>query len=322
MASIDCEACLGSRPEDQPTRDLCAEVQQQFERLWAEANFAPEEPPARKTPGQKVTVTEIDEAAVPEQYNILQGGHGHHSCNHLVLVRSGESGSIIALTELNRAGNSELPLRLLSDFAVCLASNLEKLVPLKSKLMSPVVLRGTLLAPEEAKQRSKRESIPSNRVVGEKPSVPLSWPSLAAGKQVHLVQTQPVSEWCFQYGETAGVWAITGQAWYKLVTPATEYSDVHRPVALKLAVCNAAVRELLQDPDLEVSEAIARALTAQAVTDRSENRLGRFVEAQLSAWIKVLLLLYAHCCVQQTIVETDSVWTLPPLWPLVLACLQ
>ena len=188
-----------------------------------------------------------------------------------------------------------MPLRLLSDFAVCLASNLEKLAPLKSKLKSPVVLRGTLLAPEEAKQRSKRELMPSNSRANEKPSVHLSCPSLAAGKQVHLVQTQPISDWCFQYGETAGVWAITDQAWYKLVAPAAEYSDVHRPVALKLAVCNAAVRELQQDPDLEVSEAIDRALTAHAVTDRSENRLGRFVEAQLSAWIKVLLL-YAHCC--------------------------
>ena len=78
----------GSRLEDQPTRDLCAEVQQQFERLWAEANFAPEEPPARKTPGQKVTVTEIDEAAVPEQYNILQGGH---PATILFLLPSGES---------------------------------------------------------------------------------------------------------------------------------------------------------------------------------------------------------------------------------------
>ena len=55
-------------------------------------------------------------------------------------------------------------MRLISDFCIAAAADPSKLVPLKGKSKAPVVVRGTLVAPEEGKPKSKSElcsSLPS-----------------------------------------------------------------------------------------------------------------------------------------------------------------
>lgn len=67
-----------SRPADQPTRDLCNDVQRHFEKLWTEAGLTLATKPQKNSPSPKkapVTIFEVSEAEVPEQYNLPAGAY-------------------------------------------------------------------------------------------------------------------------------------------------------------------------------------------------------------------------------------------------------
>lgn len=69
--------CLlyNSRPIDQPTRDLCADVQRHFENGWSEAGLDQVAAPISVTisPPAAIAAVEVGEADVPAQYNVLRG---------------------------------------------------------------------------------------------------------------------------------------------------------------------------------------------------------------------------------------------------------
>jgi hypothetical protein len=58
------------------------------------------------------------------------------------------------------------------------------------------------------------------------------------------VRTGPILDWAIQYGGAAALWVLTEKAWYRLVSPAEKYAEMHQPDADRLAVCGAAVMEM------------------------------------------------------------------------------
>lgn len=101
------------------------------------------------------------------------------------------------------------------------------------------------------------------------------------------VRTEAVLDWCFQYSGTASIWAITEKSWYKLVEPSEEFSPIYQPEAEKLAICGTAVRQMQEDPDTEVSQAMDRAFAAEGCDLKPDIKLRKYVESQIWAWIQV-----------------------------------
>lgn len=107
------------------------------------------------------------------------------------------------------------------------------------------------------------------------------------GEDLHRVQTGPIVDWCFQYSDTASIWVITQNAWYRLVDPAERYLETHQPDAEKLAICGAAVQEMQEDPATEILQAMEHGFAAQPSAVKPDMKLRKFVEMQLRAWIQV-----------------------------------
>ena len=66
------------RPIDQPTRDVCNEVKDEFERLWAEADLAARDgtvmpTSTTKNNKQAIDTLQISEKDVPDEFNIIKG---------------------------------------------------------------------------------------------------------------------------------------------------------------------------------------------------------------------------------------------------------
>lgn len=99
-------------------------------------------------------------------------------------------------------------------------------------------------------------------------------------------------DWCFQYSDTASIWVLTDNAWYKLLEPAPEFVATYSQEAEKLAICGAAVQEMQEDPDTEILQAIDRAFATLGGPVKPDIKLRKFIESQLRAWIKVPTSLY------------------------------
>lgn len=88
-AALVWENCrlYNSRPSDEPVRDMCTEVEQEFRKLWAKAGLEPQKPRGEKESAQPaesrtedlesdevdLPYTQIQEDSVPEQYSVFQG---------------------------------------------------------------------------------------------------------------------------------------------------------------------------------------------------------------------------------------------------------
>lgn len=75
----NCRA-YNNRPSDQPVRDMCSEVEEEFAKLWAKAGLGQHKLPAEPLPtdlneeiAEETLYTDIQEDNVPEHYNIFHG---------------------------------------------------------------------------------------------------------------------------------------------------------------------------------------------------------------------------------------------------------
>ena len=77
-----------SRPSDEPVREMCSEVEQEFKKLWTKAGLegleSAHDQPIVEAGGDKsesegghsliqIGYTEVQESSVPEQYNVFRG---------------------------------------------------------------------------------------------------------------------------------------------------------------------------------------------------------------------------------------------------------
>lgn len=75
-------------------------------------------------------------------------------------------------------------------------------------------------------------------------------------------------------------------AWYKLKDPADRYRGIFKPASVRFAICNSAVEAVQEDPDMDVSEAVDRAiLTYQS--EKLDLKIRSFLTAQLESWVQV-----------------------------------
>ena len=113
------------------------------------------------------------------------------------------------------AEGASLPLRALTDYRICSATDGSVLVPLHKagSIKTAGMLLGTLV-PLDAEQRTS-----SKRAKPCSPWSVLTGRGVAyhmdsAGQHMCLGESTPIQDCVFQYGEDPCIWVVTSLAWY------------------------------------------------------------------------------------------------------------
>eukprot|EP00873_Tetraselmis_striata_P020375 jgi/Tetstr1/440639/TSEL_028949.t1 len=197
--------CYEYNVEDQEVRSMCDDVAALFEALWESAGLPKCQQAARPKlhrPAAALLQPPPPEAVEEEEEEEEDRGEEAAGQGSDADVEQLPEGYSMASDE------GDLPLRLLDDFSVALASDPDEVVSL-------------------------REMAPWGRRGGPELTV--------AGRVPHLddPDAEPIElalplccDWCIEYSSPPAIWVLTPNAWYKLLEPAPEYEDLHKATLL------------------------------------------------------------------------------------------